>query len=335
MSCKIIALMTLLLAGSLTLAAQQPTKPAPAVDTTITDYDLLFDELDDFLDSLLTPRSFTIISVGGSRRYFNTESQPGTEIRPDKLWVFSPSIGYYDKTGLGLSASATVLREASGFNAFQGALTASYDYSEDRRLLTGFSFTRFITRDSLEFYTSPLQNELNAYFTYRNWWLRPTVSASYGWGSRTAYTEQEERIRLLRGPRRTNTVVTSRESISDFNIVASLRHDFYWLDLLSSKDHIRVTPQLTLTAGTKRYGFNQTSDSYLLKFKGSNVLYNSENVELDEQSRFQPLSVAALLKTEYSFGKVFVQPQVMLDYYLPADSKNLSTIFMINAGVIF
>ena len=41
------------------------------------------------------------------------------------------------------------------------------------------------------------------------------------------------------------------------------------------------------------------------------------------------------LKTEYSKGKFFIQPQVLFDYYFPAKEGNFSTAFLLNAGVIF
>lgn len=42
-----------------------------------------------------------------------------------------------------------------------------------------------------------------------------------------------------------------RRKISDFSIMATLRHDFYWLDVLTFKDHIRFTPQISFTSGTQ------------------------------------------------------------------------------------
>jgi hypothetical protein len=50
---------------------------------------------------------------------------------------------------------------------------------------------------------------------------------------------------------------------------------------------------------------------------------------------FQPLSLSFFLRTEYSIGKFFVQPQFMLDYYFPANEKNLSALMSLNIGCIF
>jgi hypothetical protein len=181
-----------------------------------------------------------------------------------------------------------------------------------------------------------LQNELYAYFTYRKWWLRPTVALSYGWGSRTDYMERETLIQDLRLLRRGVTRINSTESVTDFSLITSVRHDFYWLGLMSYKDHLRFTPQLSFISGTQKFGFNQSANTYATTIRtNSNILYNSENVYLDDQLDFQPLSLTMFLRGEYSIGKFFVQPQLVLDYYFPATEKNFSTLFSCNVGFIF
>ncbi len=66
-----------------------------------------------------------------------------------------------------------------------------------------------------------------------------------------------------------------------------------------------------------------------------NVLYNSENVQLNEEGKFEPLSVIAFLKSSFSFGSFSLQPQVSFDYYFPAKGNNFTTGFMLNAAVAF
>ncbi|MFZ1532565.1 MAG: hypothetical protein WAT14_00280, partial [Chitinophagaceae bacterium] len=221
-------------------------------------------------------------------------------------------------------------------NFYQGAITPSYDYLNNKSLATGISYTKFFTKDSLPFYTTPLQNELYAYFTYRKWWIRPTIAMSYGWGSRTDFMQREELIQDLRLRRRGFTYINTEEKISDFSIMATLRHDFYWLDVLTFKDHIRFTPQISFTSGTQKFGFNQSSNTYATVIRNnSNVLYSTENVYLDDELRFQPLSLTMFLRGEYSIGKFFIQPQFTMDYYFPATSNNFNSIFSINIGCMF
>ena len=304
-------------------------------DSTI-DYDELFRDFDAFMDSILTPRNYWLASVTVGRGYYSFESKADFSVVTSQKLTYSPTIGYYHKSGLGITGLGYMVDDGRHMNFYQSSLSPSYDYLKDRNLATGISYTRYFTRDSLPFYTTPLQNELYAYFTWRKGWVKPMLSFSYGWGTRNDYEERETLIQDLRLRRRGFIYINTQEKISDLSVMASLRHDFYWLDVLAGRDYIRFTPQLTFTSGTQKFGFNQTSATYGTSIRtGSNVLFSSDNVMLDDQLKFQPLSLALFLRGEYSIGKFFIQPQFSLDYYLPGGNKNLNAIFAMSAGFIF
>ena len=312
-----------------------PTNDISVIDTSI-DYDELFRDFDSFMDSISMPGSYFLASLSAGKRYYNFESKNSSLITSSKKLTYSPTLGYYAKSGLGITTNGYIINDQNKMNLYQVALTPSFDYIKNRNLATGVSYTRFFTRDSLPFYTTPLQNEVYAYFTYRKWWVRPLLSLSYGWGSRTDYMQREELIQDLRLRRRGFTYINTKESVSDFSVIASVRHDFYWLDIFTHKDYIRFTPQIALTSGTQKFGFNQSSSTYAtISRTGSNVLFSTENVYLDDQIKFQPLSLALYLRTEYSLGKFFIQPQFIFDYYFPASSNNFNAVFSVNAGFIF
>lgn len=303
-------------------------------DTTV-DYDDLFQDFEAFMDSILTPRSYFMPSLSIGRGYFNFTGKDNNIETTPKL-TYSPMATWYHKSGFGFSATGYMVHDEKNLNLYQFSLSPSFDYLENRDLATGVSYTRYFSKDSLPFYTSPLRNELYAYFTYRKWWMRPMVAVSYGWGSRSDFEEREEIINFLRLRERGYTYINTTESVSDFSVLASVRHDFYWLDVLTYNDYIRFTPQINFTSGTQKFGFNQTSNTYGVTIRnGTNVLYSSENVYLDDQLEFQPLSLTLLLRGEYSIGKFFIQPQFMLDYYFPATSNNLSSLFSVNFGLVF
>lgn len=316
--------------------AQKPHKDLAPVDPDIEDYDVLFSELDSFLDSLLTPRSYVLFSVGISNSIYNFELKNSFFLEPEKRFTYAPTLSYFHKSGFGINASSAIINDGQKMNPYMSILTGSYDHIKNMKLITGISASRFFTKKDLSFYTSPLQNELYAYFTYRNFWVKPSVSVNYGWGSRSEYSEREERINSIRLRPNGFTRINSKESVTDFTVSTSCRKDFYWLDVLTGNDFIRLTPQISFTSGTQRFGFNQTSKTYgTARVSGNNILYSSEEVYLDDQLSFQPLSLTGFIKTEYSIGKVFIQSQIAFDYYFPARSNNFSTFFTLNAGVIF
>lgn len=326
-------LFSLLLANA--AIAQKPAKQQPAIDTSFTDYDILFNELDALLDSLTAPRNFALFNIGIGNSYFDYESKSSYLLQTQKKLTYTPTLAFFSKTGLGISGTAIILHDGQKINPYQFYVTGSYDYLDNNRLITGIALTHFFTKDSLPFYTSPLKNEAYFYFTYKKFWLKPSVAVSYGWGSRTSYNERQDFITSLRLSLNGYTRINTRESINDFNLITSVRHDFYWLDVLGKGDYIRLTPQLVFTSGTQRFGFNQTSNSYVILRAGPNILYNSDKVYLDDQTYFQPLSLLSALKAEYSKGKFFFQPQIVFDYYFPAKEKKFGSAFIINGGVIF
>lgn len=307
----------------------------PVSDTDIN-YDELFRDLDDFMDSILMPHSYFLASVSLGKGNYDFSGKNAEYIKTAKKFTYLPTLGYFHKSGLGLTATGYVVNDEKNLNLYQVSVSPSYDYLENRDLATGISYTHYFTKDSLPFYTSPLQNEISAYFTYRKWWMRPGIALNYGWGSRSAFDKREEMIQSLRLRPYGYTYINSTETVSDFSVMASMRHDFYWLDVLTLNDHIRFTPQLVFTSGTQKFGFNQTSTTYAQSIRtGTNIIFNSENAYLDDKLNFQALSLTFYLRGEYSIGKFFVQPQAVFDYYFPATSKNFNILASVNAGFMF
>jgi hypothetical protein len=308
-----------------------------AVDTSL-DYEDMMNDLGDFLDSLLAPRSYLLISASASRGYFNYKNKAGTKIETKAQMIFSPVIGYYHKSGPGLTISSNGTNTDKGFPLYQYIITPSFDFIKSSKWVGGISYSRYIDKDSLEFYLTPLQNELNAYFLYRKSWLQPGVSFAYGWGSSEDVKKNERYIKLLRLRRKVPIIVTTntQESISDFSINASLRHTFYWLALSKHNDYIKFTPMLVLSTGTQKYGFNQTTSvasQNVIQIASIDGIRKNEN--LDNTTKFQPLSLTLYLRPEYNIGKFFIQPQLLLDYYFPGTDNKFTAVASLNAGFMF
>jgi len=308
----------------------------PVIDTSINYGDISFDELEEFLDSILSPHSYVLTAFSVQRGYYDYKSKNDVFLQPLRETTFTPAVGYYNKTGVGVTGIGSFVNDQGSFKFYQLAISPSYDYLENKNFAAGIAYTRYFTKDSLPFYTSPLQNELYAYFNYRKWWFKPMVAVSYGWGSHSDYQDRADYITSLELRRSGFTRINTKESVNDLSMIASVRHDFYWLDVFTYNDHIRVTPQLTFTSGSQKFGFNQSSNTYAtLQRSGANVLYNSENVYLDNKLYFQPLDLTFYLKTEYSIGKFYIQPQLILDYYFPATDKQFTGLVSVSGGFIF
>ncbi len=322
--------------------SQEPkdTVPIPSdesleIDTSLN-YDELLNEMDLFLDSLLKPRSFLLANVSAGSSYYNYWKKNPLRLESVKKAIFTPVIGYYHRSGPGLTLSGNITDDGKQWNLYQFSVMPSFDFIQSLDWTGGLSYTRYFTKDSLPFYTSPLQNEYNAYFIWRKSWIQPGITVTYGHGSRSEFNKRERYIKLLR-LRRIGSIInttSTNEEVADFSVTGSLRHTFYIREVLSRKDYLKIVPQIAFSAGTQKFGFNRTSNTYILNQReATNLLYNTGDISVDDNLNFQPLSLAVYLRPEYSIGKFFIQPQFILDYYFP--SENFTAVFSINAGVVF
>ncbi len=335
----VFTLLTMVAFGQTNPRDTVPVSPSETLDfDTTMDYDELLEEMDLFLDSLLMPRSYFLASVSAGSGYFNyiKKNIVRQQIEVRKQTVLTPTVGYYHKKGPGLTLSGNIAEDGDQMTLYQVAVSPSFDFVQTRDWFAGISYTHYFTKDSLQFYSSPLENEVNGYVTWRKPWLQPSLTASYGWGSRNEYTKREKYIRLLRLKRRgilIGTGTNTTEDIADFSITGSVRHSFYWTGIATDRDYIKFVPQLSFSAGTQKFGFNRTTSTYPVNVRNAaNTVYYTGDVDIEEKFEFQPISVSLYLRPEYNIGKFFIQPQFILDYYIPAE--NLTALFAISAGIM-
>lgn len=301
-------------------------------DTTAI-LDSLLKDFDLYLDSLVGRKSFFTVNAGIGTGFFSFNDKNTVTVNTEKKLIFSPSAGYFHKSGFGISGSAYALLNG-GMNFYQYSFSPSFDYIK-KRISTGIAYTRYITKDSLDFYTTPIQNEVFAYFSYKKWWVRPTLSLSYGWGSNEEYEKREidRRLRLLRTRYFVN--IKNETSVRDFSATISVRKDIDWYNVLQKSDNITLTPIAMLNAGTQNYGFN-TSYSYNFSPVRANSL--PSNYEISDNTQFALQSACFALRGSYLKGRFLLQSQVLFDYFLQdlddSDSK-LSTVYSITAGLSF
>jgi hypothetical protein len=296
--------------------------------------DSLLSDFDKYLDSLTRPASFFTVSAGIGTGYFSFENKNSVVYTSSKKLLISPSVGYYHKTGLGLTATGFLLMDGSNTSFYQFALNPSFDYVRSKTVATGISFTKYFSKDSLPFYTTPIQQELFAYFSIKKWKLRPTISVSYGWGSEEEYEQRQVLIwnRWLQRSQRGFITVKNQESVTDFAATASLKYNFSWYEVLHKDDGITFTPVLLFSGGTQRFGFNTSYQS------SANVVRNNvlpSNRQISETTGFGAQSISLVLRGDYSIKKIFIMPQVLFDYYLPDADDRFSIAYSIVAGVNF
>jgi hypothetical protein len=283
-------------------------------------------ELEKQLDSLLRKqeRSEFMIGLG----YGNNPAYGSKVANYDREIVMktfiSPTLGYYHKSGLYASASSYYLFNAIGQPWFEWDFSAGFDYTKNRRFLTGISYTKYIFSDSSDVPATPINNELFAYFYYRDWYIQPGISLDLGWGN------VDEKL----GP------LTRNISGNDFNIVVAARHPFIFLDVLKREDAIILTPSFGLTMGTANYYSNLKAFQYISrspKLKREDRQHRRDDIQLTQSSNtgFEVRAIDFTLNLSYVIGKVTLSPSYTVFRPFQGEDKSLMGYFTARAGLSF
>lgn len=294
------------------------------------------DSLDRELEVLMKyfnkPVSFLSVSITAANGFYNFKTHNNDYLKSGTRLVISPSLAYYHKSGLGLSASGFGLNDSHTFDFYQWAVSPSFAYTSNKNFATGIAYTHYFTKDSLSFYTTPLNNEWYAWFTLRKGWLEPTLAFGYGRGTQKQYEKRYSLILAQWRLRRRNITQTTHITVQDYALSLSVKHNFIWSRVLTKKGSLLISPMLMLSGGTQNFGFNTTYtyNSYVI----NNFLLG--NTTTASRSGWALRSLSGMLYGDYSIGKFFIQPQVVLDYYLPeTDESRLRCVAAVTLGVNF
>ncbi|MEO6000738.1 MAG: hypothetical protein ABIN89_28075 [Chitinophagaceae bacterium] len=301
-------------------------------DTTAI-MDSLMKEFDAYLDSLIKPKGFFTISAGVGTGFFSFKDNVNLDFQVKNKAVFSPEISYFHKSGLGISLSGYMIKEGAKLNPYQYAISPTYHYVKRNQFSTGISYTRFYSKENLSFYTTPIQHEVYTFFNIKKWWLEPGIAFSYGWGSKTEFEHKEVDVYLkrLKASKKKIIVIQRDESVRDFSTLFSVRHSFIYDKVFLKNDVLTFRPVLLLSAGTQNFGFNTSfsSNSVLTRNILPSNSYISDVRGLDFQSS------TFVLQVDYSLGRYYVLPQLLLDYYLHKADKRFNSVVSFTAGVNF
>ncbi|WP_423736178.1 hypothetical protein [Chitinophaga caseinilytica] len=304
-------------------------------------------ELERQLDSLLDSRYKSEVTLAAG--FGNNPAYGGKAadaFRPIDMKPFlSPSVTYTHKSGLFANAAAYYLLSGGNKPWFEFDLGGGYDYTRNRDLMTGISYTRYMYADSSDVPQTPIKNELYAYFIYRKWWLQPGLSLDFGWGS----LKREE------------ASVTTRQHGNDFNVIVDVRHPFLFMDVLTADDGLLIMPIAGLTTGTAKYFSSMRSFRYatrgnaIKKFsekknngrgngngngngngggQGAPVAEATETI-LSDGSAFKPRAVDLGLRVSYIIGKFAISPSFTLFKMLQGPDTSVSGYFTANVSVTF
>ncbi len=301
-----------------------------AQDSTINkDDSLALNDLMGLLHAADRPSSYVSINAGiGNRLFSQRNNAINSKQTSTSTLIYSPSVGYYHKSGVSLSAGVNLLNDpAKGFTASQFSISPAFDLLGNKYVSAGISYARYFVNDKYSVYASPVQDDWYAYINYKKTWLEPGIAAGYSSGK---FTEIFSFKLPLTGIVLTDTGVYK---IKSFSMIASLKHDFEWYEIFGKKDGIVFTPSLQLNLSSDS---TKSVSHTVQRTQLRNLRVKRRLPKLQGKNSFEAQSLGLNLDINYSIGHFIMEPQLYLDYYLPqTDEKRFTTVFAFSIGYIF
>jgi len=298
-------------------------------------------ENDEFLKLMKEQSKSSVdISIGLGNGAFSSNNNAANATGVDNQLIFTPSLVYHTKAGFSFGVTGFLTADNTNrLELYQTGLSAAYDYY-GKKVLTGFSYTRYLSDKNKYNSKSLYQNDIYGYIKKAKGIIQPGLAIGFANGR---YKEVGYRSELVTYPvpfsfpRRDTTVLiagydSTNNKTSYFSLSANLSHDFSFYKIFSKHDEFDFTPSLIVNFGSDQLTLTHTNKIFdRVKLQR---LQNKKQMELT--NKFQAQSVATSFDFTYSIGKFFLQPNLYLDYYLPETTgKRFTTIFSVTAGLSF
>jgi hypothetical protein len=290
---------------------------------------------DEFIKLMLyKDKSYFDVNIGLGNGIFslNNNALNAAQSLTNKIY-FSPSVGYYHKTGFALTLNGFISDNNGSLNMYQYAISPSYTYDK-KNIAAGISYTWYIDGADAGFDVSPFKNDFYASVTYKKPWIEPGLAIGYAYGKEVEYYDTS--FWFSPPPPGIPRIIHIRDTIttklSGFSLTFSGTHKWNFYELINKKDAIQLQPTMLLNAGSQKWNTAHSSSlnyrlplvqNYLKRRYGDGSTSTSFNVQ----------SLGFLAEVTYYFGKFYFQPQLYLDYYLPSTTeKKLTTLFSAVVG---
>jgi hypothetical protein len=287
-------------------------------------------ELMTLLDAVKTPTSYFSAEAGMGNRLFSVHNNR-LNARQSSIstLVYTPSIGYFHKSGLSLSAGAYLLNDkGKGFGASQYAVTPAFDLLNNDAIGFSASYTHTFVKDYFSMYASPVQNDFYAALSYKKFWIKPGIAAGYSNGMYKQIFEKDTTIGAIR--RRLYDSATFH--LNSLSMMLSAGHDFEWEKVFKKGDGLLFSPSVILNFGSYKIDVDHKTNAPLLL----NRLIKRGRLPKLITSDFRTESIGLNLNLSYSIGNFSFSPQLYLDYYLPeSDTDKFTSSFNFSVAYIF
>jgi len=298
-------------------------------------------EVDAFLRALEIMKkgeSYFFVGAGIGNRQFSLQNAALNLQQASSPLVITPTAGYVHRSGLGISYLNYISVSGTAKGVLQHAVSASYTLMRNTDLDAGVFYTTYFGKQDYISQTSPYDHDVFAYLSAKKGVLQPGIAFGWATGSFSDIARIDTFVRIGFPPVRLPVTITdtARFKISDFSMIGTLRHAFTWKGL--NENHaVLFTPQLLLIAASSRTDITSvtTITDRRMRLTGTRFASRRSQNNSSAITGFQLQSLGLSLDFAYYFNKVYVNPQLYLDYYLgKIADRRLSGLFSINLGVM-
>lgn len=311
------------------VACRGYAQTTPVTKLSDTDSIDVLNDLRSLVDSANRPVSYAFANIGIGNRLFSLNNNTlNAKQSNTNVVIYSPSIGYFHKSGFGLTAGANLLNDSAGFGVNQYSVSPSYDLTGNKNIGFGISYTHYFVNNKFSAFSSPIQNDFFASFNYKKTWLQPGIGVGYATGE---YNEARYKDTVIAGAKR-HFYDSVNYHLNAFSIMLTAGHPFLWYGVLDKSDGVVFTPTLMANAGSGKTTITHKTNALAI----FNILNKRGRIPKLQQNEFEMQSIGLNLDLNYTIGNITIEPQLYLDYYLPdTDTKRFSQVFIFNIGYAF
>ncbi len=166
-------------------------------DQHILDSLLQNDELLKMINNYDKNFSYFRVNVGVGNNLYSSQDKSIESLQSSQRFVVSPSVGYYHKSGFGISFAGFLLTDNNKTDFYQYTLTPSYSYKKGKVADLLISYTHYFEKSIYNNYTSPIQNEFYGNILFKKPWLKPGIALGYSTGKFDQSIQIDTTVRIL------------------------------------------------------------------------------------------------------------------------------------------
>ena len=318
------------------LLSSQAFSQKDTTDQYLLDSLIKNDQMMKLINELGNNKSYFKANISISNSPFNNRTKTLKYVQSENKLLLNPSIGYFHKSGLGITLNMYASQKANGFGFFEAGIIPSYALTLGQfDLLASYSHQiPFSKYDPVNF---PFQDEWSFTTAYNGGWIKPSLTAGYSTGH--AYEIIRIDTSFISGGQniKVKYIDSVNTKLNSFQLIGGLAHSFDFENLFSSSDYINFTPQILIGAGLNNYDVShKSSTNYFNSFTKKRLKKRRHYLNPSYNSMFEIQTLALDLDATYSLKKFYIEPEIYLEYYLlKTEEKKLTPLLNITAGFIF